>query len=101
MKKLIPSLVVASVLALGAATASACPGDKGGRMDRVVEKLELTTEQEAQFREIMEARRDEMKSYHEEQRANTLDQLSNVLTDEQLAEFEEMTERRFRHKGKI
>lgn len=100
MKKLIPSLVIASVLGLGAATASACPGGKGGpNFERISEKLELTAEQEAQFREIMEAKREKMKSYFQEQRAETLNQLSTVLTDEQLAEFEEMSERRFRHKG--
>ncbi|CAH1205307.1 Zinc resistance-associated protein [Candidatus Nitrotoga sp. BS] len=101
MRKLIPSLLIASVLGLGAASALACPdGDGGSHFDRMTKKLELTTEQEAQFRGIMKAKHESMKSYHEEQRAKTLSQLSTVLTKEQLAKFEEMSERRSHHKEK-
>ena len=95
MNKLFTGLLIATVLGVSAATASACPS---GRIDQVVAKLELTTEQETKFREIMQAKRESMKSYREAQRAETLNQLKNVLTEEQLAEFEEMIERRFRHR---
>ena len=42
-----------------------------------------------------------MKSFHKERRADTLNQLSSVLDEQQLSKFEEMTERRFRHKRGI
>ncbi len=79
MKKLILSLLIAIVLGAGAASVSA---GHGGHMDRVVEKLQLTTEQEAQFREIMKARREQMKSFHQAQRAKAHAQLKEILTDE-------------------
>ena len=101
MKKLIPTLLIISVLGLGAASVSARQGGEGGpHCDRISKKLELTTEQETQFRGIMKAKHESMKSYREEQRAKTLSQLSTVLTEEQLAKYEEMSERRFRHKEK-
>jgi len=101
MKKLIPTGLIALILAISASSALACPGGKGERkIDRAVEKLELTTEQESQFREIMEAKKAKMKSHREAQRAETLDQLKTVLTDKQLAEFEEMSQRRHNRKHK-
>ena len=100
MNKLILSLLVAMVLGTGAASVSAGHGEHGGHMDRAVEKLQLTTEQEAQFREIMKAKREQMKSFHQAQRATVLGQLKEILTDEQLAEFEEMSKHRCPHKGK-
>ena len=98
MKKLIPSLLVATVLGVGAvATVSACPGDgkQGKRLDRAVERLELTADQEAQFREVMLDMREDMKEYFQAQRDETIAELSTFLTEDQLAEFEEMSERRF------
>lgn len=100
MKKLILSLLIAIVLGAGAASVSAGHGGHGGHMDRVVEKLQLTTEQETQFREIMKAKREQMKSFHQMQRAKAHAQLKEILTDEQLAEFEEMSKHRCPHKGK-
>lgn len=100
MKKIASVLLISGILATG--IASACPGGKGEKMvDRMVNRLELSSEQETQFREIMTANIDQMKSFHEQRRTDTLNQLSNVLDTQQLAEFEEMTERRFRHKKGI
>tara|TARA_R110002074_G_scaffold19238_1_gene61478 strand:- start:453 stop:761 length:309 start_codon:yes stop_codon:yes gene_type:complete len=99
MNRLIPGLFLAAILGVGATNASACPsGGKGDRVDRVAEKLELTTEQETRFREIMQAKRANMKIYHETQRTDTLNQLSGVLTADQLAKFEKMAERKSHHK---
>lgn len=98
MNKLLSAGIIAGVLAVSATSALACPGGKGERkIDRAVEKLELTTEQESQFREIMEAKHAAMKSHRETQRAETRDQLKTVLTADQFAEFEEMLERRMKH----
>lgn len=69
-------------------------------MDKVVEKLELTTDQESQFREIMEAKHANMKKYREALRAETLDKLKTVLTEEQLAKYEEISAHRRHHKHK-
>ena len=98
MNKTVASVLVATVLGFGAVSAFACPGDKGGRMDRVIEKLDLNAEQADQFRAVMETKRESMKSYHEAQRTETLNQLQGILTDDQLQQFEEMTERRFHHR---
>lgn len=101
MKKILSISLIALMLAAGVASAeSPCKHGKGKHMERMTEKLELTADQETQFREIMQAKREKMKSYHEEQRAETLSQLSTVLTDEQLAEFEEMSQRRHERKHK-
>ena len=97
MKKIIPCLLVASVLVAGSASVSA---DHGGRMERMAEKLELTSEQEAQFREIMQTKREKKKSFFKELRADTHAQLKEVLTEEQLAEFEEMSKHQCPRKGK-
>lgn len=101
MNKLLSTGLIALVLAVSATSALACPGGKGERkIDKAVEKLELSTEQESQFREIMEAKHANMKSHRETQRAETLNQLKTVLTAEQLAEFEEMSQRRHDRKHK-
>ncbi len=97
MKKVIPCLLVATVLVAGTASVSA---DHGGHMDSMAEKLELTSEQEAQFREIMQTKREKKKSFFKELRADTHAQLEEVLTEEQLAEFEEMSKHRCPRKGK-
>lgn len=97
MKKVIPCLLVATVLVAGSVSVSA---DHGGHMERMTEKLELTSEQEAQFREIMQTKREKKKSFFKELRADTHAQLKEVLTEEQLAEFEEMSKHRCPHKGK-
>lgn len=100
MKKLIPCLLVAAVLAAGSVSVSADHGGHGGHMDRMAEKLELTSEQEAQFQEIMQTKREKKKSFFKELRADTHAQLKEVLTEEQLAEFEEMSKYRCPRKGK-
>lgn len=97
MKKVIPGLLVATVLVAGSVSVSA---DHGGHMDRMAEKLELTSEQEAQFQEIMQTKREKKKSFFKELRADTHAQLKEVLTEEQLAEFEEMSKYRCPRKGK-
>ena len=97
MKKAASALLLTGLLATG--IASACPGGKGEHgLNRMVDRLELTSKQETQFREIMTTSFEQMKSYHEQQRAETLKQLGSVLSAEQLTEFEEITERRFHHK---
>lgn len=97
MKKVIPCLLAATVLVAGSVSVSA---DHGGHMDRMAEKLELTSEQEAQFQEIMQTKREKKKSFFKELRADTHAQLKEVLTEEQLAEFEEMSKYRCPRKGK-
>ncbi len=97
MNKLILGFLVAAVLGVGSASVSA---GHGGHMDRMAEKLELTSEQEAQFREIMQTKREKKKSFFKELRADTHTQLKEVLTDEQLAEFEEMSKHQCPRKAK-
>ena len=97
MKKVIPGLLAATVLVAGSVSVHA---DHGGHMDRMAEKLELTSEQEAQFQEIMQTKREKKKSFFKELRADTHAQLKEVLTEEQLAEFEEMSKYRCPRKGK-
>lgn len=97
MKKIISRLLVATVLVAGSASVSA---DHRGYMERMAEKLELTSEQEAQFREIMQTKREKKKSFFKELRADTHAQIKEVLTEEQLAEFEEMSKHQCPRKGK-
>ena len=97
MKKVISSLLVATALVAGSASVSA---GHGGHMESVIEQLGLTAEQETQFREIMQTKREKKKSFFKELRADTHAQLKEVLTDEQLAEFEEMSKHQCPRKGK-
>ena len=94
MKKfLIPGVVALSLAAGGALACN--KGEK--RVQRLTEKLNLTEEQAAQVQEFFSEKRETMHAHREEQRAITLNQLSTVLSEEQLAEFEEMTFRKRHH----
>ena len=100
MKKLVTIIIISSLLVAG--IASACPGGPDSKVERMMErmanKLKMSSEQEAQFREIMLAHMKEVKAYHEQRRVDLASKLSEVLSVEQLAEFEEISEHRFHRK---
>ena len=97
MKKLFYGLVICIPLIFS--VANACPGGKhGDHVGRMIEKLDLNEEQAAQFREVMQVKRDKMRAYHNEQYQDTLKQLEVFLTAEQLQEFQEMREQKMHHK---
>ncbi|MGB0867243.1 MAG: Spy/CpxP family protein refolding chaperone, partial [Granulosicoccaceae bacterium] len=71
---------------------SAEKGEK--RMDRLASKLELTDEQKTQVKSIMQANREQRQKQFQQNREALQAELSSVLTDEQMEEFETMMEKR-------
>lgn len=97
MKKLLYGLLVC--IPLVSVAAFACPKDKGERhADRMVEKLELTDEQADQFRDVLQNKRESMRTFREERHQEMVKQLETFLTAEQMQGFQEMRERRMQHK---
>lgn len=72
------------------------------RLHRMSKKLELNDEQKAQVGAIMEANRDKMQQQREANRAEFKSEISQVLSEEQMAKFAEMMNGRGdkHHKGK-
>ena len=96
MKKTI--FAVALIALMSTSVVMACPGGK--YIDRMIDKLELSSEQEAEVRDIMEIRFEEMLDFRAEQKEKTREQLSEILTAEQFAELEELMQRRHKkHRG--
>jgi Spy/CpxP family protein refolding chaperone len=92
--KYLTTFLLASILAL---PVLASPGDGSRMLKGLTRHLDLTTEQQAQVKEIfaaqkpkMEAIRKQMKSLREE----TDVAIKAILTDEQLQEFETMQKKR-------
>lgn len=107
-------IAVAAIVATMAVGGVAIAGDKGScgghhgkghwgesagkhsekRLNRLAEKLELNDEQKTQIQAIMESNRTEMQQHFEQQREATKAQLGEVLSAEQLEEFENMIEKK-------
>ena len=97
MRKLLYGLIIC--MPLVSIGAFACPDGKGDkRAERMVEKLKLNDEQADQFRDALQIKRENMRTFHEEQHEDMLKQLETFLTAEQVQEFQEIRERRIRHK---
>ena len=114
LPKTITALIISGILA---ATAFAAPafakgGHSGAKIERIAEKLELSEAQTVSFTEIMAAQkekrqalkeqditRDEKREQMQAIRSETLDSLQTILSEEQLAKFQEMMERgkKYRH----
>lgn len=69
------------------------------RLDRLAEKLELSDEQKTQLEAIMESNRTERQQHAELQREAMKAQLGEVLTSEQLEEFDSMMEKKKGRRG--
>ena len=97
MKKLLYGLVIC--IPLVSISAFACPDGKGEKhADRMVEELELNDEQADQFRDALQTKRENMRTFLEEQHQEMLKQLETFLTAEQIQEFQDVLERRIQHK---
>ncbi|NNF15830.1 MAG: hypothetical protein HKN70_03735 [Gammaproteobacteria bacterium] len=102
MKKLIPLVVVTALLTLGS---FAHPPHDGKRGDRLASMLDLTDDQRASVMAIMESHHERKRGLHDmdrEQRREAMQlmkqdirsDLSSVLTQEQLAKFDEIQAQR-------
>ena len=111
LPKAFTGLIVSSIVAgsLFAAPVFAKGGDdsqRGAKIERIAEKLELSEAQIVSFTEIMAAQdekrkamREEIKTQREALRAETLASLESVLTEEQLNEMKEIMERGKKKRG--
>ena len=98
INKLILTLLTAGVLVTSLAYAG--HGAKSKYHDHMVKELELDAEQEAKFREIMKAKHERIKAFNEAQHNELMNQLKDVLTEKQLAEFEELRKQKHHHMHK-
>ena len=99
MKKLLFGLLVCISLASVAVLSWA--GHRGSEhTDCMIDKLELTEEQAAQFRDVMQENRKELLAFRETQREETLSQLETFMSAEQLQKFQEMREHKANHHKK-
>ena len=73
-------------------------GKRGQHMDRMIEELQLTSEQEPAVRQILTEQHTKMRRTMEDFRAETSQRLSTVLTDEQLQTFNAQMEK---HQNKM
>jgi Spy/CpxP family protein refolding chaperone len=113
------TLLIATLVASGIALAdpnqgvsTGGPGTRGAPMERLAQDLGLDATQQAQVKQILDAQRarmeadrmqsdasgtrpsrEEMRAQHEQMDAELDQQLSAVLTPEQLAKFKEMRHR--------
>ena len=95
MNKLV---IAATLIAISSFSLAGANADK--RMQRMIEKLELSEEQVSQVETIMtnqQARRDEIREQMQALRADTRSQMSAILTDEQLEKFDRMQQHK-KHK---
>ena len=112
MKKLIPLLLIVigfSVSAFGSPTDNS---DRHAKMQqRMTEELQLSADQQSSFEAIMQAHHEQMRALRDLSRAErkaskeNLHQelrsdLSGVLSQEQLTRFDQMHEKRMKHRSK-
>jgi len=100
MKKTLIALLCAAAIPAAAYAASGDRGrpDRGARMERLAERLELSDEQRARLETLFEEQRAERDAMREQMRAR----MAEVLTPEQQARMGEMREQRRdgRHHGR-
>ncbi len=80
-----------------ALTAYAGSMDGSRMMKGLTNKLDLTTEQQAQVKQIFEAKRPQMEALHQQMKAlrdETDTEIKAILTTDQLKKFEEMQAKR-------
>ena len=78
-------------------TVSLAGADADKRMQRMINKLELSEEQAAQVATVManqRAKRQDIRQQMEALREDTRDQMSGILTVEQLQQFDRMYQRK-------
>ncbi len=91
MKNIAPLLLM-SILSIGAFSVAAAPDQQRAekRMGKVTQQLNLSEQQQQQFREITESYREKKKALREEKAS----QINAILTAEQRTKFEQMREQR-------
>ena len=80
-----------------ALTAYAGSMDGGRMMKGLTNKLDLTTQQQEQVKQIFEAKRPQMEALHEQMKAlreETDSEIKAILSKDQLEKFEKMQEKR-------
>ncbi len=98
MKNTISILFLATFAFIVTLSTSGCIHHKRGpNYERMSKKLSLSEQQNIEFQKIMSIKQNAMKEFLKQHHDSTVNELSSVLSEEQLNNYKELSSRRFKH----